>query len=111
MDCVHVGPHVACQAPLSMRFFRQEYWSGLPLPSPGDFPHPGIKPGSPAFRQILYHLSHQESLKNSLVDCGNVQYTLCKQFKVTEHLVSAGHSQSPLRYSRWISIDTGSLPC
>ena len=38
---------VACQAPLSIRFFRQEYWSGLPFPSPGDLPDTGIKPGSP----------------------------------------------------------------
>ena len=35
---------VAHQAPLSMGFSRQEYWSGLPFPSPGDLPHPGIKP-------------------------------------------------------------------
>ena len=39
---------VVYQAPLSMRFSRQEYWSGLPFPSPGDLPDPGIKPGSPA---------------------------------------------------------------
>ena len=39
---------VACQAPLSMGFSRQEYWSGLPFPSPGDLPNPGIEPGSPA---------------------------------------------------------------
>ena len=38
---------VACQAPLSMRFPGQEYWSGLPFPSPGDLPYPGIEPGSP----------------------------------------------------------------
>ena len=38
---------VAHQAPLSMRFSRQEYWSGLPFPSPGDLPNPGIEPGSP----------------------------------------------------------------
>ena len=37
---------VACQAPLSMGFSRQEYWSGLPFPSPGDLPDPGIEPGS-----------------------------------------------------------------
>ena len=41
---------VACQAPLSIGFFRQEYWSGLPFPSAGDFPDPGIKPGSPALQ-------------------------------------------------------------
>ena len=39
---------VAHQAPLSMGFSRQEYWSGLPFPSPGDLPDPGIEPGSPA---------------------------------------------------------------
>ena len=39
---------VAYQAPLSMGFSRQEYWSGLPFPSPGDIPNPGIEPGSPA---------------------------------------------------------------
>ena len=38
----------ALQAPLSMGFPRQEYWSGLPFPSPGDLPNPGIKPMSPA---------------------------------------------------------------
>ena len=35
---------VACQAPLSMEFSRQEYWSGLPFPAPGDIPDPGIEP-------------------------------------------------------------------
>ena len=39
---------VAYQAPPSMGFSRQEYWSGLPFLSPGDFPDPGIEPGSPA---------------------------------------------------------------
>ena len=41
---------VACQAPLSMKFSRQEYWSGLPFPSPGDLPDPGIEPRSPALQ-------------------------------------------------------------
>ena len=38
------------QAPLSMELSRQEYWSGLPFPPPGDLPNPGIKPGSPALQ-------------------------------------------------------------
>ena len=41
---------VAYQAPRSMGFSRQEYWSGLPFPSPGDLPNPGIEPGSPALQ-------------------------------------------------------------
>ena len=39
---------VACQAPQPMEFSRQEYWGGLPFPTPGDLPDPGIKPVSPA---------------------------------------------------------------
>ena len=39
--------HVACQAPLSMGFSRQEYWSGLPCPLPGNLPDPGTEPTSP----------------------------------------------------------------
>ena len=39
---------VTYQAPLSVGFSRQEYWSGVPFPSPGDLPNPGIEPGSPA---------------------------------------------------------------
>ena len=41
---------VARQAPLSLEFSRQEGWSGLPFPSPGDLPDPGIEPGSPALQ-------------------------------------------------------------
>ena len=39
-----------CQAPLSMGFFGREYWSGLPFPSPGDLPVPGIELGSPVLQ-------------------------------------------------------------
>ena len=41
---------VAHQPPHSIGFFKQEYWNGLPFPSPGDLRDPGIKPGSPAFQ-------------------------------------------------------------
>ena len=41
---------VAYLSPQSMEFFRQEYWSGLPFPSPGDLPNPGIEPGSSALQ-------------------------------------------------------------
>ena len=44
MDCI------AHQAPPSMGFSRQEYWSGLPFPSPGDLPDSGIEPGSPSLQ-------------------------------------------------------------
>ena len=43
---------VACQVPLSMGFSRQEYWSGLPFPSSGDLPNPGIEPRSPTLQAV-----------------------------------------------------------
>ena len=62
---------VAHQAPLSMGFSRQEYWSGLPFPSPGDLPEPGIKPRSPALQADALtseppgKSTHKETLKHS----------------------------------------------
>ena len=44
-----VTPWTDC-GPLSMGFSRQEYWSGLPFPSPGELPNPGLKPGSSALQ-------------------------------------------------------------
>ena len=44
---------VACQAPLFIGFPRQEYWSGLPSPSPGDLPNPGIEPTSPGLAEFF----------------------------------------------------------
>ena len=52
---------VAHQAPVSMEFLRQRYWSGLPLPSPCARPDPGLNPSLLRCRQILYQLSHQRS--------------------------------------------------
>ena len=49
---------VACPAPLSIGFSRQEYWSGLPFPSPADLSYPGTNPGLLHCRQILYQLNH-----------------------------------------------------
>ena len=57
-----VIPWTAHQASLSMKFSRQEYWSGLPFPSPGDLPDPGIEAGSPALQADSLHLSHWGSL-------------------------------------------------
>ena len=48
-SCLIVTPWpAACQAPLSMGYTRQKYWSRLPFPTPGDLPDPGIEMGSPA---------------------------------------------------------------
>ena len=66
---------VAHEAPLFMGFSRQEYWSGLPCPSPGDLPEPGIKPESlrsPALAGRFFTTSTiWEALSNA------VYYTIC----------------------------------
>ena len=59
-----------------MGFSRQEYWSGLPFPPPGDVPDPGIEPGSPALQETFYCLRHQGSQS--------------KSFKVETFVVSTG---------------------
>ena len=58
---------VSCQAPLSMGFSRQEYWSGLPFPSPGDLPDPGIEPMSLTLAGGFF--TPGKPLKQ--VECGN----------------------------------------
>ena len=60
----------ACQTPLSMGFSRQEYWSGLPFPAPGDLPNPGIEPVSPAWQEASLPLSHLEN-------CSPISLSLC----------------------------------
>ena len=55
LSCVYLQPFrlYGLQAPLSMGFFRQEYWSGLPFPSPGDLPTPGTEPTSPVAPAVI----------------------------------------------------------
>jgi len=79
---------VAHQAPPSMGFSRQEYWNGLPFPSPGDLPNPGIEPKSPTLRAdtltseppgkpkiyiyIYIYIALEKTLESSL-DCKEIQ--------------------------------------
>ena len=61
---------VAYQAPPSMGFSRQEYWSGVPFPSPGDLPDPGIEPGSPALEaDALPKSRHKQLLIREVRGC------------------------------------------
>ena len=59
---------VSHQATLSMEFSRQEYWSRLPFPSPGDLPYPGLGPGSPALRadSLLSRLQGKPNLYRAM---------------------------------------------
>ena len=81
---------IAHQAPLSMGFSRQEYWSGLPFPSPGDLPNPGIEPWSPALQADA--LSSEPPGKPGLINhlgeaVGRLVLTLgmCSPFQIFEH--------------------------
>ena len=114
---------VAYQAPLSMGFSRQQYWSGLPFPSLGDLPDPGIKPRSPALEsdalpsepqgkepidgqylnQTDYILCSQrwrssiESAKTRLgADCGSYHELLIAKLRLK--LKKVGKTTRPLRY-------------
>ena len=75
---------VTHHVPLSMGFSRQEYWSGLPFPPPGDLPDPGIEPGSPALQpdSLLSEPPGKQTLKMETPQFGSVQslqscLTLC----------------------------------
>ena len=71
---------VAHQAPLPMGFSRQEYWSGLPCPPPGDLPNPGIEPASPALQVDSLLLRLLGSLRYAIVitsPCGVNKYFSC----------------------------------
>ena len=68
---------IACQAPLSMGFPRQEFYSGLLFPSPWDFPDPGIKPTSPALQTDSLPLSQGSPLRSCAVLCCAKSLQLC----------------------------------
>ena len=58
---------IACRAPLSMGFFRQEYWSGLPCPPPGDLLDPGMEPRSPAWQVGSLPLAPPGKPRNKII--------------------------------------------
>ena len=73
----------AYQAPLSLGFPSQEYWNGLPFPSPGDLPDPGIKSVSPALQADSLSLSYQRS---SWYADHNKLWKIPKEVEIPDHL-------------------------
>ena len=71
---------VAHQAPLSMGFSRQEYWSGLPFPSPGDLPDLGIEPGFPTLQADALPSEPPGKSKSPI----NLTGRLCEETKIEE---------------------------
>ena len=98
---------VVYKAPLSMEFSRQEYWSGLPFPSPGDLPDPGIEPGLLHCRQTLYRLGHQGSpgegskWQNQNSNSGDLTSELCTASPCIIRLTK-GHSRKKAKEPAWL---------
>ena len=100
---------VAPQAPLSMEFSSQEYQSGLPFPSPGDLPDPGIEPGSSAFQADSLPSEPQESESESEV--AQSCLTLCDPMDSSLH--QAPPSMGFSRQEYWSGLpfpSSGNLP-
>ena len=66
---------VACQAPLFVGFPRQEHWSGLPFPFPGDLPHPGTEPASPLSPALAGRFSTIEPSRKPKYDIQMIKYS------------------------------------
>ena len=87
--------YIAWQAPLSMGSSRQEYWSGLPFPSPVDLPNPGVEPGSPALQEdslpneiwgaIIYVSGSLYTPKSLTVDHSKL-WKILKEMGIPDHL-------------------------
>ena len=95
---------VACQAPLSLGFSRQEYWSGLPCPPAGDLPDPGIKPASPMSPAVAGSFfttsstSRQRLLSRSQGQRSGISFVVIQSFSWVRLLATpwTGASQAPL---------------
>ena len=89
---------VTHRAPKSMGFSRQEYWSGLPFPSPGDLPDPGTEPGSPALWTDDLHLSHQGSPQRIKIEIERVSNNANKLRVRKREKLSISWSLGPIKW-------------
>ena len=83
-----------------VEFSRQEYWSGLPFPSPGDLPNPGIEPKSPAL-QADYHMSQWERIEPEINSCLDGQIIFDKGAKTIQW--RKGSVFNKWYWEKWIS--------
>ena len=111
MDC-------SLQAPPSMGFYRQQYWSGLPFPSPGNLPDPGIEPRSPALQvdslpaepqgkpkntgvgslSLLQQIFLTQELNRGLLNCRQILYQVRYQGSPKWHVASPLGNQIPVSH-------------
>ena len=94
---------VACQAPLSLGFSRQEYWSGWPLPSPGDPPDPWVRPESPALAGRFFSVwATRGALAKGCVPCKCLQWGF--------HVIPVFEPAQGSRVLAWPQSSWGSEP-
>ena len=121
-SCVHffvTSWTIAHQAPLSMGFSRREYWSGLPFPSPGDLPDPGIKPASLASPALACSLLSEPPGKPSthvfllnFFFCGNIEVLLSWQISVMQYIVvNYSHHVTHYILRPYLSYNYNLYPC
>ena len=95
----------AHQDPRSMGFSRQEYWSGLPFPSPGDLPNSEIELRSPALRADSYHLSHQGSpLKKWILNAHYSEGTAAACVLLGKHETQERWNNLPKPRQLWVGL-------
>ena len=101
---------VACQAPLSVGFSEQEYWSGLPFPPAGDLPHPGIKRMSPASAGRFF-TAEPPGKPRAVLFCLVAQLcpTLCNPMDCSPP-GSSVHGILQARILEWVAVPPGDLP-
>ena len=108
--------------PLPMGFFRQEHWSGVPFPSPGDLPDPGLTPTSPAFssvqssHSIMSNSLWRHGLKHARLPCLSPTPALAGRFFTTPALAARFFSIAPLgspcchgAITKWVIIGSWQL--
>ena len=95
---------IACQIPLSMGFSRQEYWSGLPFPPPGDLPDPGVEPTSPALIGRFFTTEQQGEALLLLEEVSNY-VTLCDP-RACSPPGSSVHGIFQARILEWVAISS-----
>ena len=101
---------VARQASLSLEFSRQEYWSGLPFPSPGDPPDPGIEPESPGQQHDVRLFNQEKRVKKAFSVLIRNKLHQPKNFCYSLHLLLGFPGGAEVKVSACNVGDLGSIP-
>ena len=98
---------IACQVPLSMGLSRQEYWSELPFPSPGNLPYPGIEPASPALAGGFFTTELGYVPANAIKDKSSIPGSGRNPEGGHGNSLQYSHLESPMDSGTWQAIVHG----